>query len=346
MQWTPEQQWAVSVDRHAIVTASAGSGKTAVLVRRYVELVLSGVDPRAIVAITFTRKAAAEMYARIAAEIDRQIAEATAPQEIARLKPLRECLTGAPISTIHSFCAQLLRRFPIEAGILPNFTELTEPEAERLAQEVAIQVLEELLMEGRSSEIWRFVREYGRRQTLAFVALALRNIERWVFIRPALGRSVEERVQQARSTFWELFRRTVRRIVDGLLQCAELLQSSDRGRSGNQKAEISELCLRLSSLVSAEDRGEESVMYELWRQLRELAFRKDGQPRSCLEIAEPEFTRLARAVVQMDAITSAWQDRCADEQMFHWIDTLDRIVVAVQDQLEQEKRSRNVLDFN
>ncbi|MCS6966070.1 MAG: UvrD-helicase domain-containing protein, partial [Candidatus Kapabacteria bacterium] len=83
MQWTPEQQWAVSVDRHAIVTASAGSGKTAVLVRRYVELVLSGVDPRAIVAITFTRKAAAEMYARIAAEIDRQIAEATAPQEIA-----------------------------------------------------------------------------------------------------------------------------------------------------------------------------------------------------------------------------------------------------------------------
>ena len=99
--------------------ASAGTGKTRVLVDRYINLLRAGVDPSNILAITFTRKAATEMRERIISTL-RTVA---ARGELApsRWRELRDRIDDIAISTIDAFCLSLLREFPLEADLDPGF---------------------------------------------------------------------------------------------------------------------------------------------------------------------------------------------------------------------------------
>jgi ATP-dependent helicase/nuclease subunit A len=129
------------------VQASAGSGKTYLLISRVIRLLLSGVNPDAILAITFTRKAAAEMQARLLERVSRlAMAEPEAfrktlqelqldadnPDVQRNARGLYEKLLRSPqpvhTTTFHAFCQDLLRRFPLEADVPPGF-ELTEQTA-------------------------------------------------------------------------------------------------------------------------------------------------------------------------------------------------------------------------
>ncbi len=339
MDWTPEQLWALEIDRHAVVTASAGSGKTAVLVERYMRLLLSGAMPHEIVAITFTRKAAAEMYARIAAELERRIAAATTARELSYLKPLRERLTEAPISTIHSFCAQLLRRFPIEADVLPDFSELTEAEAERLRQEVTLQVLEELLDD---PDVWALVRQYGQRGTVRLLVSALGHIERLIFLQPVLHRPWQERMAEAQRQFFSLFSERLGRFLEQLRQWGESVVELTEQQL-QKWGKVSSLCRCLQSLLPVvTEKGMEEVL-KLWQQLRCEAFGRDGRPLSWLSSAALQSWQ---AEVQLlDRLGRAWQERGDEGTMLQQMDVLTRLLEAILERLEQEKQSRNVLDF-
>jgi ATP-dependent helicase/nuclease subunit A len=130
---------AVDPRRNVVLEASAGTGKTRVLVERYVNLLLAGVDPAHILAITFTRKAAAEMRERI---IDRLREAGRASQfDRARWRDLKNRLGDISISTIDAFCLSLLREFPLEADVDPGFTLVDETEAPRLAAEALDRAL-------------------------------------------------------------------------------------------------------------------------------------------------------------------------------------------------------------
>lgn len=112
-------------DRSMAVTAGAGTGKTYVLVRKYIDLLKTKeVGVPQILALTFTDKAAAGMKERIRAEILKQ--EGTQWEKAA------EDFMIAPVQTFHSFCAQVLREFPIEAGLEPGFSVLDEQQASRI----------------------------------------------------------------------------------------------------------------------------------------------------------------------------------------------------------------------
>ena len=103
------------------MTANAGSGKTAVLVERYLRLLLqkkATVDQ--IVVLTFTDKAAGELRRRIA-EALRAAAHEQGSENERLIAPIREQLPNAFIGTIHSFCARLLREYVIEAGVDADF---------------------------------------------------------------------------------------------------------------------------------------------------------------------------------------------------------------------------------
>jgi ATP-dependent exoDNAse (exonuclease V) beta subunit len=116
MSMNDEQRAAVEARGEVFVSAGAGTGKTTVLVERFVRAVCDeGLDVGSILVITYTRKAAGELRARIRAAL-----AARGRADLARE------LDGAWISTIHGFCARLLRAHPFAVGIDPGFHELDD----------------------------------------------------------------------------------------------------------------------------------------------------------------------------------------------------------------------------
>jgi ATP-dependent helicase/nuclease subunit A len=124
---------AIDPSRNVVLEASAGTGKTRVLVERYVNLLRAGVDPGNILAITFTRKAAAEMRERI---IDRlREASRLSSADLARWRDLKDRAGDITISTIDAFCLALLREFPLEADVDPGFDLANDTDVPRLIDE-------------------------------------------------------------------------------------------------------------------------------------------------------------------------------------------------------------------
>ncbi|MEL6207183.1 MAG: double-strand break repair helicase AddA [Pseudomonadota bacterium] len=140
--------------------ANAGSGKTRVLTDRVARLLLSGVSPQNVLCLTYTKAAASEMQNRLfrrlgtwameedaalAARLDKLgVSQARGPDTLARARRLFaraiETPGGLKIQTIHSFCAAILRRFPLEAGVTPGFTEMDAEDAAQLQSEVVAQL--------------------------------------------------------------------------------------------------------------------------------------------------------------------------------------------------------------
>src|SRR5262249_10644015 len=130
-----QQLVAVEARGEVFVSAGAGTGKTRVLVERFVRAVCDeGLDVQSVLVITYTRKAAAELRARIRGELVRRDRF-----ELAQL------LDGAWVSTIHGFCARLLRAHPFAVGIDPRFRELDEEQGAVLRSEAFERALEQFL---------------------------------------------------------------------------------------------------------------------------------------------------------------------------------------------------------
>ena len=120
-KWTQQQQEAIEVrGRSLIVCAAAGSGKTAVLTERIVRLVSEGTPLSSMLVVTFTRAAAGEMRARIAAAL-REAALKAVGETKAFLTDQSFCVGQAQISTLHSFCGSLLREHFETLNLDPSF---------------------------------------------------------------------------------------------------------------------------------------------------------------------------------------------------------------------------------
>jgi ATP-dependent helicase/nuclease subunit A len=134
------RQRAVDPAHNVVLEASAGTGKTHVLVDRYLNLLSRGVEPTNILAITFTRKAAAEMRGRILNAL-RQRAESDGPDR-KLWREMRERAGDIAISTIDAFCLSLLREFPLEANLDPGFEMADETQVPRLMEEALDRALD------------------------------------------------------------------------------------------------------------------------------------------------------------------------------------------------------------
>lgn len=140
--WTDEQQKAIDAPvADILVTAAAGSGKTAVMVERLVERIIApnGVDIDRVLVVTFTKAAAAEIKERIAAKISQKLEEG----ENDRLKNQLALLPRASICTIHSFCLDILKSNFHLLGLSPNFKVADTSETEALKASALGDVLDE-----------------------------------------------------------------------------------------------------------------------------------------------------------------------------------------------------------
>lgn len=134
------------LDKTLIVEAAAGTGKTTELVGRIVALIeRERASIGQIVAVTFSEKAAGELKLRLREELERARARANSPEASRLLDAAVHDFEEAHISTIHTFCADLLRERPVEARVDPSFAVLTDTQADSLFNEVFTAWLHEQL---------------------------------------------------------------------------------------------------------------------------------------------------------------------------------------------------------
>ncbi len=131
IRYTDEQRAVLAAEGRIIVSASAGSGKTFVMIERMLEKILAGADIDRMLALTFTKKAAAQMREKISRRLIARLNEpGTGEEERARLKNQLSRLPMAEISTIHSFCSRLIRSDFFLADVDGSFEVMAEDDAD------------------------------------------------------------------------------------------------------------------------------------------------------------------------------------------------------------------------
>lgn len=237
-----QQLTAVEAGGEVFVSAGAGTGKTAVLVERVVRAVTErGLDVDSILVITYTRRAAGELRTRIRAALaDR------GRHDLAR------ALDGAWISTIHGFCARLLRAHPLAAGLDPRFRELDEAQAAVLRSEAFGDALAEFCA-GDDPQRLELLATYGSdrlRRMLTSVYETLRAAGRELDLAVAARPELTERVEELRAAATALAADPDATEAQGQA-AAELLEQLERDRRPD----------RLMSLGGFRARGDRASGY-------------------------------------------------------------------------------------
>ncbi|MFR3031264.1 MAG: UvrD-helicase domain-containing protein [Blautia sp.] len=144
VNWTPEQRQVIQLrDRNILVSAAAGSGKTAVLVERILQMITDErrpVDIDRLLIMTFTRAAAGEMRIRLEQALSQKLEQDPGNEYLQRQSTL---LHNAQITTIDGFCSYLIRNYFHTIGLDPGYRTVDEGELKLLRMDVAREVLEE-----------------------------------------------------------------------------------------------------------------------------------------------------------------------------------------------------------
>ncbi|MCF7951221.1 MAG: UvrD-helicase domain-containing protein [Spirochaetaceae bacterium] len=168
------QQAAVLADKNTVVTAGAGSGKTTVLAERFVHLIAGGrarVD--GILTLTFTRKAAAEMYERIYRQLVQRAESEADAQRRERLSAAVAEFDTAHISTLDSFCSQIVRGGSVRFGISGDF-RADEYSAAQMVEETSLSFL---LQHAEDSSLEQFLQDFGTQSVLERLLIPLAKRE-------------------------------------------------------------------------------------------------------------------------------------------------------------------------
>ena len=238
-----EQTAAIDAPGVVFVSAGAGTGKTTVLVERFVKAVCErGLDVDSVLVITYTERAAGELRGRIRARL----------AEAGRVELARE-LDAAWISTIHGFCHRLLKAHPFAAGIDPRFRVLDEAQARVLQREAFEAALTEFCADGDAERLG-LLATYGARglrRMLTGVHATLRAAGRPLVLQLGLRPALPERLEALR---------------DGARCLAEDEEAGDAARATARRAlellEDRTLPERLLDLGELRAQGERAASYE------------------------------------------------------------------------------------
>ena len=187
---------ATQLDTTFFVEAAAGTGKTTALVARILTAVTSGrARLYEIVAITFTEKAAGELKLRLREELEKKVTGAALRQALSDLE-------RAPITTIHSFCASLLRERPVEARLDPQFAVADNLQQQLLLDEAWANWLESELTKNPAALRQALMREIGIPQLKELATLLIEQRSRltdqpWPALCPADPQSIRRELEAA-----------------------------------------------------------------------------------------------------------------------------------------------------
>lgn len=330
----PEQQQAAhTIDRHVSVTAGPGAGKTTVLVERYLHILRTrDISVDQIVAITFTNRAANEMRERLRRELDRLLVSAS-PIERARWMRHKRTLDSAIITTIHGFCARLLREFPVEADIDPQFTLLDAHQSAMLEEAVAEESLNEFISVDHHQAITELAAGVGR----ARLARGLIGIYRSMRNQGLTLENLEAETEKSHKTMGDY-----ERAVDELTEkMREFTQIRGLPASAEEKRKAAER--RWPSFREFLCGVSESTsLAEVSEAIQE--FRDVARPK-----AQGRISELVKALDEL-----IWEDNLRGRVPQCFFDLhakryaleLIKVVERIEQRLDEEKRRRSSLDFD
>ncbi|MBI4468921.1 MAG: UvrD-helicase domain-containing protein [Acidobacteria bacterium] len=322
---------AFTLDRHVSVTAGPGAGKTRVLVERYLHILATqeiAVDQ--IVALTFTNHAAHEMRHRLRAELEERLRSAT-PEQRAKWINYKRTLDGSIITTIHGFCARLLREFPVEAKVDPQFLLLEGHQSALLLEGIVESALTQLISSDDDA-VLRLAAGYGRANLVAAMMRIYRELR-------DQGLSIDRVIEATQSAH----------------RPAEDLQSA-----------VSELDGRMREFLSASGlppgaEGKRAAAEAAWPSLLDLLRAEPGS-RPLVEIVHPLIRfrsarpsargNLAGMVRELDELI--WAEKLSGRVPRLYFDQLARayaveilhVLGTVEQRLAEEKQRLQALDFD
>lgn len=346
--FTLDQKKAHDPHRHIAITANAGSGKTRVLVSRYCDIVeLFGAWPDDIAAITFTEKAAAELRGRIAEELERRLGSDDHRDAWGRLKVAREKFPSAIVATIHGFCAQMLREFPIETDVPPNFSVVSGYERRRMSDDALMEAIENALGDSSNPDVERaydLARRIGREKMEMILRMMLDKREIIHFSEAsgvlALGR--EETLER-----WQ---RQIDAVVRSMLLNAGTIPAITEMLELLKEEWITEL---QAAFAAAHDSRSAAELIPRMRALRILLLTQEGSPRKRIfRLKGDEFDVLERPVAILNAAfsrASRFLDSSGDPALHGGMFDDARMLLSIHhdalDRYERRKERYNGLDF-
>ncbi|NLY11634.1 MAG: UvrD-helicase domain-containing protein [Firmicutes bacterium] len=312
---TKQQENAITIiDRDLAVSAGAGSGKTKVLVERYIHLLNNGLNFKDIIAITFTKKAAQEMKDRIRKTLKES--------PVSRLQKMANEVPTAQISTFHSFCQRIVREHPKEAAIDPLFQLGEEWQVNALLNQVITDILEERLLAG-SSDLYEIKEEFSSQK--AFVAQLVRIYGDMV------GKGITEFHVKEQANYQDRIQSekiAFQSAMDDLLA----IDYSTIKLTPNLRD-------RLSLLLQGWQEMKESFEYSFGEELMEVIEIFD-------ELLKGNWYKLAEFVNPIRELSQELKQVLADEQGSRYLGVITDILTEVHHRYQEEKRNQGLLDFN
>ncbi len=349
---TPYQLRALDYKRHISLTANAGSGKTFILSKRFVEIAVNeNLSLNNIVAITFTDKAAGELNKKISKEIEDRLITESDPDKIKILQRVRRQLVSANISTIHSFCVAILREFSPEAGLDTRFVPIDQTIAEELIDlsiEESLNIL--IRMESTSEELKYLIRFLGSKRNLVSQLSSLSKNRRNILTLSAglYSKSEEEIAEVFQKLFQEKAEKIFRESLKRMLICTKEINSTvlHSNESNNIAVETNHILKRIENASSIIN------LFTLIDELKELLLIKAGTikqqgylKKDLRTLLEHEINVVHEFFESVKFVYIIKEYAQAERELAHFGKVLINIFRIVLDKYSEKKKQRSYLDF-
>ncbi|MBQ7879920.1 MAG: UvrD-helicase domain-containing protein [Clostridia bacterium] len=351
-RFTNEQRAAIEATGKVIVSASAGSGKTTVMIEKIIRMIRSGVEVGEILAVTFTKKAASQMKEKLCKALIKAINDPATPKikRVALKKQLAD-VPNAEISTIHSFCSRLIRSHFFTAGVDSGFRVIGGDDAEGTA--LKNEALDELLDEGyeeKDPSFAHLLAVYWRKKsdkTLRKIILSTYN---------AIRDRADYRAYLERSGAYDddAFTAVCNDLYNELKErCAYYLRYAEEERAyfadinaAPQLALATELIDALSALSAAPDYFSACAVQKPKFTAKRTSKKDDDEKRARIERLAEIKKKVVEIYDDLSEVRSLDEEKTAFLRSGETAAALAKQILKFDEKYERLKSERGVLDYN
>ena len=358
---TVKLQQIASDPRHsAWVFASAGSGKTKVLTDRVLRLLLDGVRPHKILCLTFTKTAAAEMQQRINARLAELVilsdeklvqnlsaltgnfvAEALLKKARILFAQILDADSQIKVQTIHSFCQNLVKIFPFEIGVKPNFEVMDDNLEKLFLQKAKKEVFAESLHNKDLRDVIMQINgKLNEENFIELVGKILAQKERLIFLKNELF-SVENIIDEIFKVFAverseneeKIFQKFVAKIPSA--QILQLAQSLENSKMKTDQKTAAALKFFLQNLTP-----------QNFSAYREIFFTKDNSPKKISSIVTKEFVENGDFIASQQDLIADFSEHLNSYKTAQGTSLLLRFIDRILEKYQELKNKSSFLDYN